>query len=702
MKVLLMYSVIYEDKPIKSIDEDLLNRKHIVEKLNHLISNNYSETFTIGLQGGWGLGKTSLINMVKNELSEEILILDFDPWIISNKSDIEETFFKEFKSILEENVDESTLKYITKYQKEIIHNSMGILDIIFSLFSNININLFSTTYDNLERKNSNVNFLKNKINEKLSEIPFYNRILIIIDDVDRLPKEEIQSIFKLVASSANFNNLTFLIAYDEKVVVSALNNTQEDMGKEYLEKIINIQVDLPELDRDSLRKIFFKKLSTLNEIININENSLNSLVNMYPNIRNYFSNIRQLNRFFNKINTDMIFLVNEINIADYLIIKIFQKNEFELYNLIRENKFLLIYDKTHSLCKDEFKLFEEDEKNGSKNSFYSKLKQIMDSNVNIKSLMINLFPCMNVLYMKNYMEPYHKSKDNKKLICSKNYFEKYFLENISPYDISDKEIYELCEQSNEEKINELIKYYDNQNKINILLDKLDYMDIDISNLNLMIKSIITLGDQFKPDFQMGVNYTPINIRYTLFSLLNKLGTNNSYNILVELIESLDFISYTLFDLIYYEFYENKNNKETFFNEEQIKNLSEEYLNILNTKFNKGTLLSHQYAYDMLSCIKVMDEKYFNIFMNEVLNDNQLLIEYIQIFIHYNNSIKFSINNTRDTQLKNELIFNYENMIKLYDIEQINTKIKNMKLNENNKLFIELFNKYYSKYSENNN
>ena len=487
-----MYSVIYEDKPIKSIDEDLLNRKHIVEKLNHLISNNYSETFTIGLQGGWGLGKTSLINMVKNELSEEILILDFDPWIISNKSDIEETFFKEFKSILEENVDESTLKYITKYQKEIIHNSMGILDIIFSLFSNININLFSTTYDNLERKNSNVNFLKNKINEKLSEIPFYNRILIIIDDVDRLPKEEIQSIFKLVASSANFNNLTFLIAYDEKVVVSALNNTQEDMGKEYLEKIINIQVDLPELDRDSLRKIFFKKLSTLNEIININENSLNSLVNMYPNIRNYFSNIRQLNRFFNKINTDMIFLVNEINIADYLIIKIFQENEFELYNLIRENKFLLIYDKTHSLCKDEFKLFEEDEKNGSKNSFYSKLKQIMDSNVNIKSLMINLFPCMNVLYMKNYMEPYHKSKDNKKLICSKNYFEKYFLENISPYDISDKEIYELCEQSNEEKINELIKYYDNQNKINILLDKLDYMDIDISNLNLMIKSIITL------------------------------------------------------------------------------------------------------------------------------------------------------------------------------------------------------------------
>jgi len=697
-----MNSVIYEDKPIKSIDEDLLNRKSIVDKLNHLINNNYSETFTIGLQGGWGLGKTSLINLVKNELSEKILILDFDPWIISNKSDIEETFFKEFKSILEENVDESTLKYITKYQKEIIHNSMGILDIIFSLFSNININLFSTTYDNLERKNSNVNFLKNKINEKLSEIPFYSRILIIIDDVDRLPKEEIQSIFKLVASSANFNNLTFLIAYDENVVVSALNNTQEDRGKEYLEKIINIQVDLPEIDRDSLRRIFFKKLSTLNEIINIDENSLNSLVNMYPHIRNYFSNIRQLNRFFNKINTDMIFLINEINIADYLIIKIFKENEFELYNLIRENKFLLIYDKTHSLCKDEFKLFEEDEKNGCKTSFYSKLKQIMDSNGNIKSLMINLFPCMNVLYKKNYTEPYHKSKDKKKLICSKNYFEKYFLENLSPNDISDKEVYELCEQSNEDKINDLIKYYDNQNKINILLDKLDYMDIDISNLNMIIKSIIRFGDQFKQDIQMGINYTPIHIRYTLFSLFNKLGANSSYNILEELINSLDFISYTLFDVIYHEFYENKNNKETFFNEEQIKNLSTEYLKILNSKFTKKTFLSHQYAYDMLSCIKIMDEKYFNVFMDEVLKDNQLLIEYVKIFIHYKNSIKFSVNNTRDYQLKNALIFDYENMIKLYDIEQINSKIKNMKLNEKNKLVIELFNEYYSKYSENNN
>lgn len=83
----------YPNTPIfveeKSTNVDLLKRDEIIDKLyNAIYYSKSNSSFTIGLNGEWGSGKTTLINIVKNKLRKnnpnEFNVIDsedFDPWM---------------------------------------------------------------------------------------------------------------------------------------------------------------------------------------------------------------------------------------------------------------------------------------------------------------------------------------------------------------------------------------------------------------------------------------------------------------------------------------------------------------------------------------------------------------------------------------------------------------------------------------------
>ena len=73
---------------------------------------------------------------------------------------------------------------------------------------------------------------KNEIEKILQEEK--KRIVIFIDDIDRLDKSEIQAIFKLVKLSAGFSYTTYVLAFDQEMVASALN---EKYGNNSYQKI---------------------------------------------------------------------------------------------------------------------------------------------------------------------------------------------------------------------------------------------------------------------------------------------------------------------------------------------------------------------------------------------------------------------------------------------------------------------------------
>ena len=106
----------YADKPISSISEDLLERKSFSKILAQtLVGLNNNETFTVGLFGKWGTGKTSIVNMTLGEIeklqSEEenkTIVVRFEPWHFSDSTQLLTQFFihlsNEFRSKKDKNL----------------------------------------------------------------------------------------------------------------------------------------------------------------------------------------------------------------------------------------------------------------------------------------------------------------------------------------------------------------------------------------------------------------------------------------------------------------------------------------------------------------------------------------------------------------------------------------------------------------------
>ena len=82
---------ISDDLPRPSIKEDSLHREELVASLCDLIGScDATNSLTIGICGPWGSGKTSLINFVKERLSNNnhIAFIDFNPWLYASQENL--------------------------------------------------------------------------------------------------------------------------------------------------------------------------------------------------------------------------------------------------------------------------------------------------------------------------------------------------------------------------------------------------------------------------------------------------------------------------------------------------------------------------------------------------------------------------------------------------------------------------------------
>jgi predicted KAP-like P-loop ATPase len=93
----------------------------------------------------------------------------------------------------------------------------------------------------------NPSALKKELDKLMAK--YGKRVIILIDDIDRLDKESMSLVFKLIRLNADFINTIYILSFDRKVVENALEGEQGVSGREYLEKFIQVPFDLPLPDR---------------------------------------------------------------------------------------------------------------------------------------------------------------------------------------------------------------------------------------------------------------------------------------------------------------------------------------------------------------------------------------------------------------------------------------------------------------------
>lgn len=379
----------------KDVDYDLLKRNKIIGDLFNSI--NYcknKERFIISLTGPWGSGKTTILNIIKNQLNNEnIIIVDnFETWKYSNEKALIYGMFDEIIKAI--GINFSTLEV-----KRFVNSCIAIV----SAKTDINIGLFSLD-------NKIINKIKLMLGEYLEKND--KRVVFIIDNLERTNENNILVILKTISTILNIDRFIYVLSYDEKEMKDIFDNKLH-INYDYMEKVVQLPLTIPEINQEDIDKICTTCLKNLLIHYGINE----SEIEKYKTAINLFNkNIKDLRSFKRKINSICnccFFGDNYLNKADYFLMELIRHENITLYNDIRKNyEYYVSEDQVavYGYLKDDAKKY-----NQKATSYFDKLFET-NENKEYKNILCLLFP--NV---EKYDKAYRAYRDTVEFLNESGY-----------------------------------------------------------------------------------------------------------------------------------------------------------------------------------------------------------------------------------------------------------------------------------------
>ncbi|ATP55547.1 hypothetical protein CPT03_03250 [Pedobacter ginsengisoli] len=310
-------------------NNDTLGRENFARQMvNSLITafTGEQESLVVGIAGSWGSGKSTLLGFIKAHLEaeykdkpEDLKVVEFNSWGNTAEDDLERNFLK---TILNSLQDPTWAKPAEEADKKLKGYLKHLQRVQFLRYIHpIANNLFEGLDDYLnQHEMSSVEEIKSAANELL--LKNAGKLYILIDDIDRLTPKEITQLFKVLKVNLNLKNTVFIIAYDKEVVIKALENEYGFNGEKYLEKIIQVDFTMPTVESSQLELLFFKRLDDLLKRLNlsIDMSDLKSIWNLHG-LKEFFSSIRDLNRYFNNLIFTLPNIAQNVYLPDFLLLE---------------------------------------------------------------------------------------------------------------------------------------------------------------------------------------------------------------------------------------------------------------------------------------------------------------------------------------------------------------------------------------------
>ena len=724
------------DKPICKSEDDLLNRENFSKHLaNALLNSKETENLVVALCGKWGSGKSSIINLAKEhiekiEIENKPTIINFNPWHFSGLNNLIHYFFDEIAKELElkqtgkqaSKIAESLKFYgeilsvvseakpATDLVKDILLYSsiasfaipeimswlglsieqlkkigliIGIGFTFTAIAKNFIFRLSNLYSQKAELNKISTDKLKEKISKELKEIN--NKIIIVIDDIDRLTKDEIRQLFQLIKINADFPNVIYLLAFDREIVEHNLCEQDGYSGRDYLEKIVQVFFDIPYVTPAQIHKVLYDELDKIDELSNCHDLfDQDYWQKINDSVKSLFKNIRDVRRFINSLNFNIkmlnnkdrkeVDLIEEVNPIDFIAIEAIRLFIPNLYDFIKNNKALFI---------DDIKLVEVDD-------LTEKRKYLLNEELNklptelkekICGLIKILFPKIKSLLDDEIYEIDDEIYTQQQRVCSKYYFDCYFSflpggdeDGISQYDL--EKVFNSMQSV--EQFTKEIKEYEDNSKIDGLLELIEknatkLEKIPVNNVENIIKVFVNFAD----DDLVSKDPYGFNSSTTYYNILSKLLTRQSdnkknYKSLISFIENTNniYVIVSVFDEL------DKNNTNIL---EKISNPTSYFKDLMDKcikkikNCKKEWLPNNKQLIFILSSLQRWDKDYQD-FISSIIEDNTLFWLLMEGFI----------SSTKEETKKYFNAINLNNLIDSEQIRYITNKVNQAK--QDNKIY----------------
>ncbi|SJZ82501.1 KAP family P-loop NTPase fold protein [Porphyromonas cangingivalis] len=308
------------DTPIKNKDDDRLGFSEDIDLLISKLPKETEQAYSVGIVGSWGSGKTSYLNLLEKKLNkEQFIVIKFNPRHSLNACTIQEDFFHELFS---------TLK---KYDSRFSSSFKDYLKAINIIGENKFLSSFLSIHQlwNSGRE-------KQKISEAIKRLG--KRVVVFIDDFDRLLREEVIEVLKLIDGNASFSNMIFFAAYDKQYLNKILVSENTSETKLFSDKYFSIEQSIPFISEEAL----WNEITKI-PCMNNNDPYFKELYEkesiLYFILNQILPTLRDLKRFSN------LFLrfekiQNDVNFRDYFLLMLIKYNWENEYYRLKKKQYL--------------------------------------------------------------------------------------------------------------------------------------------------------------------------------------------------------------------------------------------------------------------------------------------------------------------------------------------------------------------------
>ena len=250
----------FTDKPAISLGEDSFGVQQYITGLNDFIMD-CNTPMTIAIQGDWGSGKTSMMNMIKEQLGDRVVTTWFNTWQYSqfNMGDsLAISFLSRLITDLDTEQDQKegnikkALRTISKFAKtaSVIAADTFVGGKAAETLEN-GISL-SEEHQELDMPQA-INELKSQfqaaVNRKIQQTG-KDRLVIFIDDLDRLHPGKAVELLEVLKLFLDCDNCVFVLAIDYAVVSQGVKQKYgeligEEKGRSFFDKIIQVPFKMP-------------------------------------------------------------------------------------------------------------------------------------------------------------------------------------------------------------------------------------------------------------------------------------------------------------------------------------------------------------------------------------------------------------------------------------------------------------------------
>jgi predicted KAP-like P-loop ATPase len=269
---------IITDEPAK----DASDFRNYSERLSQIIVKSIPQ-FTVGIFGGWGTGKTTMMQMIKEEIDKNYSDVATTIWFDSWRYEREEyslmipllrTIILTLHNVIDQTIDDKKKKILRKVTSGFVKmikavargtgiNFGGEIDTgIAKVSAGLSLD-FEKILDEYEdssgepEKRVYINQKKiifhkhtsDYLREELDNIKNKHRLIIFIDDLDRCTPDRALEILESIKTFFDIEGIIYVIGMDpatiDTIILSKYGENSKINGLHYLQKIVQLPFQIP-------------------------------------------------------------------------------------------------------------------------------------------------------------------------------------------------------------------------------------------------------------------------------------------------------------------------------------------------------------------------------------------------------------------------------------------------------------------------